>query len=1392
MKRIRIAFIYFTLLTFCSTSMPQHSFAEAAKENVSIKSFLDISPDLALVDEVYYPKNSKNKDKFLIFIQDHHASVQMQRQIAQLIQWYVKEKQIPLVGYEGNRGLIQTDKVFWVPSPELNLEVSEYFLKQLQISGPEYAHINKQKEFDLVGVEDMGLYRKNLKLFQDAFRIRSEAEGILKVLEKEIERSIRSRASDSLIKIFAMMKQYRDNPREMYAYLEFLSKRDPEQVAMLKQIQLLQELDQSQKKWDPLKLVNEMGGFLLQNNINVDSEQLKIEISQPSANTKKAIRNMSDGERSAFPLINSWSNYIEKRDQLDVSELYKELSILEKNVVKRLAQAEGLYPLFEAWFHVEALKSILYLSATRQQVEEFWTQPLSYKQKYFTDTLAPYSKGIETQLKNKNLDSLMRFPNQFYRTALDRDLVMARQIMKYLEDQNRMLFVSGGFHRRGVTQVLRRNKIPYAVLTPQVDTDQKIQDKIYMQRVLNAPWIETGQFGRVQSFRQPTLFNQLPSKARVLVDQVAMRIARQVKRLEVTVPQIQAMLQDDMDRFLNRGFQPVSAQSLGDTTVLDTSLLFPQDLIEDQYDDSPVLLLFKARMGNTPEQTPEYEFATDVDTQITRSMEPGVRQVLNQIQQIKNKLDTINKEIFYGVQIHVMRNSSKSISLREEQKQLILEVDYRLFVNKNILFPAIIEIIMGNHLREVPNLQWVKLYAVFEALKWLANSQPDSDVQAWLLRSLAHDDVQYYRFAQFMTDNWRTFDPNQEREIHFSDLDQQPLLVGIANEIWPKSKEQEAEIQQLNPEAASFDLEQFKILFGDLDQVTEALEHIHSYREIKQVEVTIDNHVANMDDLTKVQLYEIIDRILATEARDREHRLHFVRYLMNFLIVNQRYDLATHIMFLIKDTQDPMDTVIRVYEGMDLGALMGVQLEVHDVASFLSYLHEEGVVFGAERYTVEDIAFSAADAFPELEGVSNDQINEVYETFEAIVYGASLGRNVLEWAIDYNPDLIQQNYDLDDEIDRRVRDFQMVLLGLRNEGGALKEFEKRVDLAARTLKGLINNALDAIEMLGESGSVSISSRLGGGNLRVKVKDTGEGVPQGERERLFVEDIESRKLGYADGSMRGGMGVFLKASRMNLLRLGGDINIFPQSEERGSLFSFSLPLLERSKEQRSEAKSLGLQNQKVKERYQEVVVDINHVSVLPFFLERLILLLEHSKYKRVTFLIRSKQDEGAVKQELKHLGISSRALNRVRFKVNPLLTPQDLEELNHYLEEVQSDLSSKNKKFRKKEKVLDVAMIANYQILFNLDTKQFVTLANDRVARGQQVQWFQATSREEEMGAVWTLFSSAWELLSDKQTNKTTRKDWRTGIYLVNFSYLTESMERWLNQYRQEQIIRIAA
>ncbi|HCU11692.1 MAG TPA: hypothetical protein DGB72_06170 [Gemmatimonadetes bacterium] len=106
---------------------------------------------------------------------------------------------------------------------------------------------------------------------------------------------------------------------------------------------------------------------------------------------------------------------------------------------------------------------------------------------------------------------------------------------------------------------------------------------------------------------------------------------------------------------------------------------------------------------------------------------------------------------------------------------------------------------------------------------------------------------------------------------------------------------------------------------------------------------------------------------------------------------------------------------------------------------------------------------------------------------------------------------------------------------------------------------LVNLLANAVKFTPVGGAVELDWRVEDDDLRVRVRDTGSGVPEEKLDQIFEPFVQLRSPGSVPS---GGTGLGLAISRDLARAMGGDVTA-TSTLGVGSVFTLTLPLRKRS-------------------------------------------------------------------------------------------------------------------------------------------------------------------------------------------------------------------------------------
>ena len=160
--------------------------------------------------------------------------------------------------------------------------------------------------------------------------------------------------------------------------------------------------------------------------------------------------------------------FLQIQKTIDAPKLFSELQSLKSEIKENLFETKKERILDKEHQILECLRSLASLEAVPSEYHFF----IKHR-----DLIFKYLTKVKLDLSTvKNAD-------EFYRSALWRDESLFENVQNILNSKgiSRVFLVTGGFHSEGITENLRKNNIPFVLISPQISEEENFER--YLARI---------------------------------------------------------------------------------------------------------------------------------------------------------------------------------------------------------------------------------------------------------------------------------------------------------------------------------------------------------------------------------------------------------------------------------------------------------------------------------------------------------------------------------------------------------------------------------------------------------------------------------------------------------------------------------------------------------------------------------------------------------------------------------------------------------------------------------------------------------------------------------------------------------------------------------------------
>ena len=433
-------------------------------------------------------------DSVIIHIQDAHANLEAQQNIANIIEFLARKDNVTVVGLEGSAESVDLHEYARYPFPDAVKATAMDFVKEGYFTGSEYAQITSATDIELYGVENEKLMKTNYKAYLQVLALQDNGLREFTALDDAVLAIEKQLDNEELKAFLTTVENYEDKMTDFVDFstaviakagelkIDLFPYTDLKQYAEYiekKNAIDLEKLDAEKEKL--ISIFEKRSGELNENPIYTRLQKalsgenrlysvnevenmlilLARDFSIPEDEYKNLLENTEIERR--FQLFNV-GNLIEQADELSYAILYR---LAKTDDQKKLLDIRRMVKIILKMTQLEALKhDVTYFQQHRNTIDMTGWYTFIERQ------AAKHSLKVQLEKELVDYGQLFDAISTYYVTAIERDTVLADNIVALLKQKNVPMadLVAGGYHTEGITERLRELKQSYVVIMPRITT----------------------------------------------------------------------------------------------------------------------------------------------------------------------------------------------------------------------------------------------------------------------------------------------------------------------------------------------------------------------------------------------------------------------------------------------------------------------------------------------------------------------------------------------------------------------------------------------------------------------------------------------------------------------------------------------------------------------------------------------------------------------------------------------------------------------------------------------------------------------------------------------------------------------------------------------------------
>jgi len=475
---------------------------------------ISIPKDLAVTTETFKaPLRATNGEgqKTIINIQDAHSSLSAQESITSILDTLVTKYDLRLVAIEGTAGYIDTSVLRTMPDNKMKKDLARSLMAEGRMSAGEFFSITSDKKIALYGIEDKALYDQNAEEFRKVYELGQSLKAGFAGLMSQLE-ALKSKAYSDELKTIARNALLHDEGKmafsERWKYLSSLGKArgaDLSGYPNLAKLGRSFELEKSINFEKANKERDLLIDILSKKVSKRDLEELVLKsLSFKTGKIAQAefygflqeLAGNSSVDPAPYADLITFTKYITLYESIDLLKIMEEAGEFEDAVENKLFTSDDQKRLHDLAVHFSLVRDLFGIKLTHNGLTELETllktHDAASAAAFIREISARYNVPIEGGYDIGAIYANIPDALSFYKTAEARNEAMLSNTIKRMNEEGRSIaaLVTGGYHTRGISDILRQKQTSYIVMLPRFDASKPERPYVAILTKKKAPYGE--------------------------------------------------------------------------------------------------------------------------------------------------------------------------------------------------------------------------------------------------------------------------------------------------------------------------------------------------------------------------------------------------------------------------------------------------------------------------------------------------------------------------------------------------------------------------------------------------------------------------------------------------------------------------------------------------------------------------------------------------------------------------------------------------------------------------------------------------------------------------------------------------------------------------------------